>query len=374
MNKFVLLLLTILLLPIMVYAEDKKVLLESIRLNEKSDNVVEISPATIEDNKIKLDFKMYEVDDYIEYKIKVKNNSKDTLEIDESKVVSSVKYVKYSVDSKSKIIKSGEEKDIILKITYTNKVDDGEFFSAKYTNINKIPLIFKTQSIINPKTIVLLAISLVIGYSVYNIKYKKSKKLLLVLLIAISMLIPFTVLATTEEIIIELSVTIGKVKPTHCTFGGELVPGAEYTNGQYTYRYRQEYLWDSWQNIDDDGWGVTLMDKNSTDPVTTPLCTTIDDKPLVSTSLMFEKAQTASIDTSSFDISNVIDMSAMFASCSSLTSLDLSSFDTSNVTGMIGMFANCSSLTIAYGKTQADCDRFNNSYRKPGNVNFVVKA
>ena len=359
MKKVILLLLTILLLPIMVYAEDKKVILESISLNGKSDNVVEVSPATMEDNKVILDFKMYEVDDYIEYKIKVKNNSNETLEIDNSSVTSPVKYVKYSVDSTSKIIKSGEEKDIILKIAYQNKVEDGEFVSAKYTSTNKIPLVFKSPSIINPKTIrnilpLLLVISLVIGYSAYSIKKNKTKKSIMLFLVAISMMIPFIVFATSEEIIIELNLTIGKIKPTHCTFGGELVPGAEYTNGQYTYRYRQERILDDnwnldWQDIDNDGWGVTLTDKTSTDPVTTPLCSIIDDKPLVSTNFMFSDntgpAQTTSIDTSTFDTSNVTNMEGMFYNTSNLTSLDVSNFDTSNVINMYFMFYNTSNLT-----------------------------
>ena len=52
-----------------------------------------------------------------------------------------------------------------------------------------------------------------------------------------------------------------------------------------------------------------------------------------------------SLDLSSFDTSNVTDMDSMFGNCSSLTSLDLSSFDTSNVTNMVSMFYKCSSLT-----------------------------
>ena len=52
-----------------------------------------------------------------------------------------------------------------------------------------------------------------------------------------------------------------------------------------------------------------------------------------------------SLDLTSFDTSNVADMSGMFEGCSSLTSLDLTSFDTSNVTDMHDMFSRCSSLT-----------------------------
>ena len=51
------------------------------------------------------------------------------------------------------------------------------------------------------------------------------------------------------------------------------------------------------------------------------------------------------IDLSSFNTSNVTNMSYMFMGCSSLTSLDLSGFNTSNVTYMYYMFNDCSSLT-----------------------------
>ena len=52
-----------------------------------------------------------------------------------------------------------------------------------------------------------------------------------------------------------------------------------------------------------------------------------------------------SLDLSSFDTSQVTDMSSMFYYCPKLSSLDLSSFDTSQVTGMSGMFGCCSSLS-----------------------------
>ena len=52
-----------------------------------------------------------------------------------------------------------------------------------------------------------------------------------------------------------------------------------------------------------------------------------------------------SLDLSSFNTTNVTDMSFMFSGCSSLTSLDLSSFSTANVTNMNYMFFYCSGLT-----------------------------
>ena len=51
------------------------------------------------------------------------------------------------------------------------------------------------------------------------------------------------------------------------------------------------------------------------------------------------------LNISNFDTSNVTNMNSMFNGCSKLTSLDLSNFDTSKVTTMSSMFYNCSSLT-----------------------------
>ena len=123
----------------------------------------------------------------------------------------------------------------------------------------------------------------------------------------------------------------------NCTFDGELVQGAEYVNGQYTYRYKQYYGGRNWYSISEDGWGVTLTDKESTAPVTSEVCTYINDKPLVSMRYMFYQSQAESIDFSSFNTSNVINMYGMFDR-SAAKSLDLSNFDTSKVTNMSGMF------------------------------------
>ena len=123
----------------------------------------------------------------------------------------------------------------------------------------------------------------------------------------------------------------------NCTFDGELVQGTEYVNGQYTYRYKQEYDGSDWYPIGNDGWGVTLTDKESTDPVVSDVCTYINDKPIVSMSSMFKWSAATSLDLSSFNTSNVTNMWSMFAG-SAATSIDLSSFDTSNVINMSKMF------------------------------------
>ena len=157
-----------------------------------------------------------------------------------------------------------------------------------------------------------------------------------------------------EEIWENVPIMYDYVGDNPCTFEGELVPGAEYVNGQYTYRYREGYYgisdprqgnYEIWSGFNDNGWGVKLTDMNSTDSVTSTLCSSINNKPIVWMSYMFSSSQATNIDLSSFDTSNVTDMSSMF-SRSHATSLDLSSFDTSNVTDMSSMFSRSHATSL----------------------------
>ncbi len=145
----------------------------------------------------------------------------------------------------------------------------------------------------------------------------------------------------------KLNITESTAKTVYCTFDGELTQAAEYVNGQYTYRYMQEFDYDDsdWINITTDGWGVQLTDRDSTEPVTSKFCTYINDKPVVSMSCMFADSIPATLDLSNFDTSNVVSMKNMFNG-SQATTLDVSSFDTSNVTNMSMMFYNSEATTL----------------------------
>lgn len=125
-----------------------------------------------------------------------------------------------------------------------------------------------------------------------------------------------------------------------CTFDGELVQGAEYVNGQYTYKYKNAASQTGWSILSDyDGWGVMLTDKNSIDPVTSKLCTSINGKPIVDMSYMFWNSKVTSIDLSSFNTSNVVNMSNMFDQCKKIKTIYASNrFVTDNVTSSSGMF------------------------------------
>ena len=133
-------------------------------------------------------------------------------------------------------------------------------------------------------------------------------------------------------------------EPLNCTFDGELVQGAEYVNGQYTYRYKQENGHSGWQDMSTDGWSVTVTD-DSTEPVKSDVCTTINNVPIVSMSYMFAWSHASSIDLSKVNTSRVTNMTGMFLN-SSATQLDISNFDTSNVTDMSYMFRDSKATTI----------------------------
>ena len=142
-----------------------------------------------------------------------------------------------------------------------------------------------------------------------------------------------------------------------CETGNNITTGTEYVNGQYTYRYMQEGTYSSsglsWTYIFDDGWGVQLTDKTSTEPVTSKLCTYINNKPVTSMSRMFYNSAATTLDLSNFDTSKVSNMSDMFRE-SAATTLDLSNFNTSKVTNMMEMFSHSAATTI-------DVSNFNTS-------------
>ena len=159
-----------------------------------------------------------------------------------------------------------------------------------------------------------------------------------------------------------------------CKTNDTLTQGLEYVNGQYTYGYMKEGHNSSsglaWSDISNDGWGVQLTDKASTDAITSKICSYINNKPLVSAAGTFNKSkatilnldglntsniinmngmfsntQITTLDVSKFNTSNVKDMGWMFSG-SQATALDLSNFNTSNVTNMEGMFNKSEATTL----------------------------
>ena len=154
---------------------------------------------------------------------------------------------------------------------------------------------------------------------------------------------------TTPSTYSEITLADTSTNTYFCKTNSTLTQGLNYNNGQYTYAYKQQGASASsglgWSNITNNGWGVQLTYKASTDAVTSKLCTYINDKPVTSMSYMFWDSQALRIDLSNFNTSNVYNMGGMFSS-SQATTLDLSHFDTSNVTNMGGMFQHSQATTL----------------------------
>ena len=134
-----------------------------------------------------------------------------------------------------------------------------------------------------------------------------------------------------------------------CTTTDALTQGLKYVNGQYTYAYKQEGSSSmselAWKNISNNGWGVQLTDKKSTNAVTSKVCTYINNAPITSVSYMFSNSQATTLDVSNFDTSKVTNMSNMFSN-SKATTLDVSNFNTSKVTNMYYMFNGSQATTL----------------------------
>ena len=139
----------------------------------------------------------------------------------------------------------------------------------------------------------------------------------------------------------------------NCPFSGDLVQGAEYVNGDYTYRYKQEGYMPiegsgttlAWKDIDTDGWGVQLTDKMSTETPNSNVCTSINGKAVTSARAMYYYSHAKKINLKNFNSYNITMMSEMFAE-SQFEKLNLSYLDTSNVTDMSRMFTENNSLAL----------------------------
>ena len=142
-----------------------------------------------------------------------------------------------------------------------------------------------------------------------------------------------------------------------CKTSDTLAQGLEYVNGQYTYGYMKEGHNSSsglaWSNISNDGWGVQLTDKASTDAITSKICSYINNKPLVSAAGTFNKSQATILNLDGLNTSNIINMNGMFSN-TQITTLDVSKFNTSNVKDMGWMFSGSQATAL-------DLSNFNTS-------------
>ena len=206
--KYIIPVFLILLLPVVVKAatcEPEKVTIQSIQFSKKNGEVVEKSPPSVEGRQINLDLKMINVDDFIEYKMVVKNDSGEDYELDKTSLSADSDYIVYSLESieDSTIIKAGESKEVMLRVRYKNEVEENSFVNGVYRDnknlvVNLASDNSSASTLKNPNTgvkeyLIITFMFIICGFLFVVFKNKRYSKLM-ILLIGV-FLIPMSVYA-----------------------------------------------------------------------------------------------------------------------------------------------------------------------------------
>ena len=204
--KRIICILILLFIPTLVYAktcDEKSITLNSFELVEKTDGTSEISEGVIlEDNNININLKMNDVGDKIIYKFNMKNNSSDEFEIDNNIINNNSEYFDYTLKTTdtSNIIKSNEEKEVLLEVVYKNEIPEEMYSGGIFKDNKNLTISLSSDdedNIINPKTgdkiiftIVILSFGLIVSI-IAAIYFKK--RIIMVFLLGVCILYPLYV-------------------------------------------------------------------------------------------------------------------------------------------------------------------------------------
>ena len=213
MKKIGMILLIILTMCFMpkVYAEEG-VAIESVSLDSKSDDAVIVSDATFDGLSLKFDIRFDDINDFVKYKLVIKNSTDTSYELTESTSSSSYITYEYSYEDDSNVLVGNTSKTMFITIKYSTAVPVENFNSGNYTETKSFTINLEdgTDEVIDvivPSTVdslycylVLLVGTLV--FSLALLKATKNKKFL-VLIIASIILIPLNIHA-----IVKLKITV----------------------------------------------------------------------------------------------------------------------------------------------------------------------
>ena len=198
MKKILILLFSILLIPINVFAETcnaEGVTIQSIEMLEKAAGAAELSAAKANGTVIDLDISFTRVDDYIKYKTTIKNNTDVDYVLDESMFNKKYTNVKYTFETDDKIVKAGATRDLTLIISLTkNPTVD------KFNETNSFNLDLTGGKIVNPPTgvkslLYVLPVLVIISFVVLLISKKKTSFKTIAVILALVITIPTVVKA-----------------------------------------------------------------------------------------------------------------------------------------------------------------------------------
>ena len=225
--KKILLILIILFIPFFVNAktcDDSKISISSISVEEKTDNVIEISEATANGRNINVNLNIKNVNDSIKYKVVIRNDSDEEYVLDKNSININSNYIKYALDLEgdSTTIKGKSSKTVYLVIKYEEEVPESAFVSGKYNETKTMSINLSNEDISNPKTgdqttitiIKMLGVSLAL-FIVCTVLINNKKVKLMIVSLGFIIMIPFTIDALCQtEIKINSKVTISDGSPS----------------------------------------------------------------------------------------------------------------------------------------------------------------
>ncbi len=194
--KKLLILLVLLLVPFVVKADDIEI--KKIEVVEKSDDVEVNSDPVYKDGKLSFDLSFTNVSDFVKFKITIKNNTEEDLEVDETPQYGKNKYIKYTIiyDEKNNLLKAGEEKVLYILATYDTEIPVDEFDNGEYNEQGNVELFIDNTK--NPLTLsgVPLIMIGVLGLSIVSfILLRRQRKAILAITLVALVTIPIVTYA-----------------------------------------------------------------------------------------------------------------------------------------------------------------------------------
>ena len=223
--------------------------IKELKLIEKSDNVELTEAPSYKDLDLSLGFRLENVNDYVKYKVVIRNDDKEDYEISNSSKKNDSEYIKYeyTFEDNSNIIKANSEKTMYITVKYIKQVPDNLLTNGKYSENNNITIKLendKNNIITNPKTgLPILLISIVLISSVIVsilIKNKKTRNSLIAIIFFVGISIP-TVTYALKIISINVNSKVEIVKTQEfCAYIGnhgtcEDINYNDYTKVNYKY-------------------------------------------------------------------------------------------------------------------------------------------
>ncbi len=249
-----LLFLLLLLFPFMVKAVDN-VKITNIEELEKSDTVTVNHEPTFEGLRINFDFKFVNINDFIKYKVTIKNEDTKEYEIEAGVQFGEGEYIKYEfgLNGEEAIIKPNETKEMTLLITYTKEPAPSYFVDGAYVEQNAMSINLSTDNgqhnsvdpasqEDNPHTgagniLIFITILLIAGV-LLTVAIRKNDKVMLSLAL---LLIPISALAI-EKITLDIETKI-ELEAVEKTFKVIEYGCFNDPDKEYEFKYRNGMTW-----------------------------------------------------------------------------------------------------------------------------------